>query len=570
MASVPHSLGEGRATVPTIVLPLTSRGLVLTDRVCWGILGAAMAAAAALILYLNRGTTFFLDELPLVYNSSGLEAGELLEPSNGHLGLTTRLYFKAILETFGADYVVFRVVHVVTALLAGALFYALAKRRIGALPALAPTLVVLFLGSAWVHVLTPQGFGVVLCVAAGLGALLCLERSGKGGDAAACALIILSVATYTIGLAFLVGAAISVLLRPDRRRRAWIFLIPLALYIAWWLGTQDDASSSAGEAKLSNVLLIPNFVADSLAFATAAVSGLGYDFAHGAPSPDVEPGWGMVVGTLAVIALALRIRRGGVPVSLWVSLGIVLAYWSLGALVTDAVRTPGEDRYVYMGVLGVLLVATDAARSIRFSKPGLLGLFAACAISLATNIAFLRDGATYFRDAHSTPTRAQFAMLELARDRVDPDFDPGVDFLVPVSAATYFTVVDHYGSLGLPLPELERESEPVREQADQTLAAALGLRLKPTAAGARGECREERAAAPGGGVAFELPTGGASLRATDSGELTVGQFGSTPSARVGSLSPRETSTLRIPADSSPKPWHASVTAVRSMEVCRLR
>jgi hypothetical protein len=39
---------------------------------------------------------------------------------------------------------------------------------------------------------------------------------------------------------------------------------------------------------------------------------------------------------------------------------------------------------------------------------------------------------------------------------------------------------------------------------------------------------------------------------------------------VGSLSPEERVTLRIPTDSSPKPWHASVTGARSVEVCELR
>jgi hypothetical protein len=50
LASVPQRLGEDRATVPRIVLPITSRGLVVTERLCCGILGAAMAVAAGLVL----------------------------------------------------------------------------------------------------------------------------------------------------------------------------------------------------------------------------------------------------------------------------------------------------------------------------------------------------------------------------------------------------------------------------------------------------------------------------------------------------------------------------------------
>ncbi|MGH2962257.1 MAG: hypothetical protein ACRDL3_08705, partial [Solirubrobacterales bacterium] len=275
MASVPHTLGEQRATVPRIVLPITSRGLEVTDRLCWGILAVAMAIAAALILYLNRGTTFYFDELNLLFKSPGLGLHEVIEPVNGHLGAVTTLVYKAVLETFGADYVAFRILHVLAFLLAAGLFYALVARRIGALPALAPTLVVLFFGAAASHVLLAIGFGHFVCVGAGLAALLALERGDTRGDIAACALIILSVATFSTGLAFLVGVAISVLARADRRRRAWIFLIPLALYVAWWLWSLSQPAAVEGQAKLSNLLLIPNFVADSLAAVLAAITGLG-------------------------------------------------------------------------------------------------------------------------------------------------------------------------------------------------------------------------------------------------------------------------------------------------------
>src|SRR5918996_1402306 len=110
LASVRHRPGEDRAIVPRIVLPVTSRGLVITDRLCWGILGAAMALAAGLILYLNRGTTFFLDELVLLADSPTLGADDVLEPYNGHLIATHRLLYKAILETIGPSYLPFRLV----------------------------------------------------------------------------------------------------------------------------------------------------------------------------------------------------------------------------------------------------------------------------------------------------------------------------------------------------------------------------------------------------------------------------------------------------------------------------
>jgi hypothetical protein len=103
------------------------------------------------------GTTFNPDELDWVFFTPSLSASDVLEPHNGNLIATTRLAYKAILETIGAEYVAFRLIAVSAVLLSAALFYALVKRRIGALPALAPTLVLLFLGSAWQHVVGPIG-----------------------------------------------------------------------------------------------------------------------------------------------------------------------------------------------------------------------------------------------------------------------------------------------------------------------------------------------------------------------------------------------------------------------------
>ena len=89
----------------------------------------------------------------------------------------------------------------------------------GELPALAPALVLLFFGSSWQMIITGLGFNVVFSVAMGLGALLALERGDRIGDLLACGLLLVSVATLSIGLAFLVGVATSVLLGSDRRRR---------------------------------------------------------------------------------------------------------------------------------------------------------------------------------------------------------------------------------------------------------------------------------------------------------------------------------------------------------------
>ncbi|MGH2961849.1 MAG: hypothetical protein ACRDL3_06620, partial [Solirubrobacterales bacterium] len=450
MATAPYAADHERATVPRIVLPIPPRGVEVTDRLCWGILAVAMAVAAGLILYLNRGTTFYLDELVHVYGSPTLDARGVIEPVNGHLAITTKLVYKGVLETIGAEYIAFRLLHVAAFLLAAALFYALARRRIGAFAALAPTIVLLFFGSAFSHVVIPVGLGIFVSVSAALGALLCLERDDRRGDVAACALMVLSISTFTIGLAFLVGVAISVLLRDDRVRRAWVFLVPLVLYAAWWVWSLSESGSSEGETELSNVAEIPRWIADSLSVTVAALLGVEYDFPGGSIFGAL--GWGRVLAALAIVALALRIARGRIPTSLWVSLGILVAYWCLGAFAAEpGVRGPGATRYLYPAAVMVLLVATDAARSVRFSGLGLFALFAIVAFSLSTNVERLQDGGSGLRD-YSAKARAQFGVLELARDHVAPAFNPAVadPEASPVGALAgiYFESADRYGSLG--------------------------------------------------------------------------------------------------------------------------
>jgi hypothetical protein len=569
LATVPESVGEGRASAPPLVLPFAGRRIAVDDRVCWAILAVAMAASAALILYLNRGTTFYADEMGRVLSSPEFDLRYVIEPHAGHLTVTSNLLVQGLLEAFGADYVPFRVLGVLSVLACAGLFYALARRRIGPVAALAPALVLLFFGSAWELVVIPFGFAVITGTALGLAALLALERDDRAGDLGACALLCLSVVTFSVGLAFTVGTAISVLLREDRWRRAWIFLAPALLYTAWWLWT-TTLETGSGEALLaSNVLLIPSYVTDALAAVTASLAGLNYDFTN--PATEIELGWGRMLAVVAVAALVWRISRGNVPGSLWSSLGIALTLWVLGALVAGLLREPDASRYIFAGGVAVLLVATAAASGMRLGRLGVGLLFAACAFSLATNIALLREGATFARNA-STLTRAVLAMADLARDNARPGYAPLADapfgqFLGRTPASTYYAVVDEFGSPAMPLSELESEREQVRERADEVLANALGVRVAETdAAPPADECR----ATPLPGVA-ELPAGGAVIRAAgDGGAVRLGRFGAVPSVEVGAVRSGEPAKLEIPPDASPKPWLLTVDGASSVEVCALR
>ena len=567
---------RGPGAVPGASAPSFSVGgrrLTLTGRVCSWLLGAAMLAAAGLILWLNRETTFSLDQVDFVEDSPGLGPLDLLDPHNGHLVATTRLAYKAILETVGIEYLSFRLLGVLALLLAAGAFYALARRMVGDLPALAATVVLLFFGSAWDHVVVPIGFTNLFSIAAGLGALLAVERRDRPGDVAACLLAILSVASFSTGTAFVVGIAVLVLLEDDRRRRAWVFLVPIAVYAAWWVYALRFDQPAEPETKLSNLLLIPSYVAQSLALVLGGLSGLAYDFAD--PLQRRDPGWGPVLAILAGLALAIRIGRGGVPRALWAFLAVILAYWGALALTVEpVVRPPGAPRYMFMGAVGVLLVAAAAVAPLRLSGRGLLTLLAVAGVSLATNLALLRDGAAQFREDYSARAQAQFTALDLARGRVDPAFDPlarAAD-VSPVSspAGIYYEAVDRYGSPAFTPGELRAQSETVRRTADRILVAALELGLDPPPPRTVSGCRRVAPDTPESPLTLPVPEGGALIRPLDAvASVSAGRFAEAPSVTLGELPAGAAATFKPPPDGSPADWHLAVAGADSVLVCPL-
>jgi len=289
----------------------------------------------------------------------------------------------------------------------------------------------------------------------------------------------------------------------------------------------------------------------------------------------VELGWGRVLAPLAAIGLVLRFRGQRPPVLLWIGLAIVLTYWSLGALAADtADRAPWAVRYMYPGAVGVLLIAAAAASGVRFTRLGLAALFAVATVSLATNLAFLRDAGKLFRNDYSAPARAQLTVIELARDHVDPAFNTEIalpdESPVGTTASVYLDVVDAFGSPAFSVAELERQPESVRQYADRLLAAALPVALE--ASGSRGPgrgCETLRPAAGGSEIAIDLPRGGAALRAPRGGsaQVSLRRFGELPGVELGAVPRGGSAALRIPPDPAPKQWAASISGAESIELC---
>ncbi len=544
------------------------------DRLALLLLAAAICVSATWMMVAGDGLTFVNDDIfyyaqYLVHGTGDIQPSHGLEyfiaPSNGHLQVLGKLIYRVIFEVFGANYAVFRAFDVAGVMACVGLFFALARRRVGPLVALVPCLSLLFLGYAWESFLWAFDLHTIYALALGLGALLALQRGDRKGDVAACCLLVLSIALIELGLAFAVGIAVSVLLRPDRWRRAWIFLVPVALYGGWWLWAQHFDQPSI---ELANVKLIPLTLTNAVAAIAGSVFGLNPTGAGVFQPTTGITGWGSALGALAIVALVWRVSRGGVPRTLWVFLAVAVAYWILIAL---GGRAADSSRYIFVGTLLVFLVAADALAGGRLPRAAVLGALGVVAFAIPPNVAKLYDGrGPQLNDA--TTSRVEYAMLDLVRGPIPAEYAPGKDERVtdlggsvftPLPAGDYLEAADRFGHLGMPLGELRDQSLERREIADASLVGALGLALQPTSPPAEpADCASSLDGRPGHGVFFYLPQksgvllGSRSRRPID---VALGRFGKGgPGVEVGRLEPGEWANLALPADSAPDRWWAVV------------
>lgn len=521
-------------------------------------LALAVAAYAATALYLTRGVTFTFDELTwLVESSRGFDAESVLAPHNGHLIAITRLLFLSSLELFGPEHLPIRVFTIVMVATVAVLAFLLIRRRVGPLPALLGAILILFLGSTPIA-LQPSVTVFAQSTAAGLAAFLMLERRDRLGDVAACALLVLGVASFSLGVAFVVGAAVMIGLDRDRLRRAWVVVVPLVLFAAWWLWARKFEQDPA---TISNLLQAPRFAVDSLATALAALAGLGGDLVEGTEG-STAPAWGQILALATLVTLVAHGLRSGLTRLTWVLIAVLVTYWTLGALGLAELRTPETTRYIFPTAVLALVIAAELLRSVDRRRV-LAGAAVLVAFALPANLYELREEGAVMR-ASSVDAAATFAILELQRETVDPGFDGSLGLLIPLNAGRYLELVDRYGPVGTPLDELASGPERGREQADGTLERIVQPSLEPVdRAAVRGPCvtSADRAV---------LPPEGAVVSSAEGGVLRLGRFAGEATIDVaGVLAAGRPAELRLPPDASPQPWFAVVDGGGAIEVCAL-
>jgi hypothetical protein len=410
----------------------------------------------------------------------------------------------------------------------------------------------------------------------GLAALLMLERGDRRGDVLACLFLVLGLGFSSLGVPFIVGAFVAIMLGPRSawRSRAYVWLVPLVLFVVWYVGWGHEAES---HMTLHNVLAAPAFIVNSVAVSVGSVTGLGTE-----ANLIVDVSWGRLFLFALVVAIGLwvRARRPRIDRGLWPVLAVALVNWILAALNAFAGREPTTSRYQYAGAIFILAILACLLVDLRPTRNWLIAAAVLVVLAIGPNLVVLHEASkNYKREA--VITRSDTAAIEIASETVKPEFELGPEVagtaaLVNVYAAPYLQAVAEYGSPAYSVEELNAAGEEGRRQADIVLAQALGLKpvTEPgvydrnggencvSTGGSGPEASTEEVPLNTGLNRIEVPPGPEAKLALR--RFAVGEYPVPLASAPGDA----TILLRIPHDKAKQPWYLHVEAEQPVRVCR--
>ncbi|HEY2055923.1 MAG TPA: hypothetical protein VGH14_18470 [Solirubrobacterales bacterium] len=539
------------------------------------VLGGALSVAALMLVAAGRHFTFFQDSFDFLLYRRSWNADSFLTPWNEHIVAIPVLITKVLLAVFGMSSSTPEQIFMgLTVLAAPVLLFVWMRRRIDPWLALILGVLFLFLGSAWPVTLWPFEDFFTLPVVFGLAMLLLLEREDAKGDAWACAMLVAATLSSTLGLSFIIAAFVDFLLHRRTRgwSRAYVFAVPLLLFVAWYLGWGHEAER---HLTLSNVLASPAYVAEGLAAALAALTGLNGPTAVGGPT-EIEWGKPLLVAAVALVAFG-QWRRPGVSRRFWTVAAAGGSYWLLAAFNVTPGREASSGRYTYVCAFFALLIIVELLAGLRFSRRALIIIAVAALLAIGPNLAQMQTGSAFLRE-QSVFTRADLAALEISRNTVDPAFTlgsqetTGTASLGLVGAGSYFEAVDRWGSPAYSVAELEKAPPVGRHFADLVLAAALPIDHKTVPGFEHGTVGRRCVTMPAGHAADkEVPVSGdatVELAPGPSAPIALRRFaeGEFPVA-VATAEGGTTTAIEIPADRAKNPWFVHVEAGQLARVC---
>ena len=534
------------------------------------VLAAILVGSVVALMAIGRDTTFFYDDWDFVTQRRDWNLYVLLHPHNEHLSVVSVFVYKLLFETVGIDqYGPYRFLLAALNALVGLLLYLYAAPRAGRWPALGLVAALLFLGPAWQDLLWAFQIGFLISIACALGVLLCLDRGSRRADVLACALLCVAIGSSSIGIPLLVGVAVEVLLRPDRRSRVWIVLVPLVLYAGWYL------KYGVSVAKASNADAVPEWIVDAAAGAAGALTAL-------------DDTLGLVlVAVLAVFAVRAVVAER-LPPRLLALLALPLSFWAATALArADMGVLPDESRYLYPGALFLVLIALELVRGRTLPVVAAVLVTVGLGAAAVANRDELEAGGDGLRGQAASARGSTTALELLGGDDVPPtvEIDP---VQVQIDAGPYLAAVADYGSSpAWKADEIPKAPAADRANVDAALVRLGGIGVTRGGAVATDEpapvvaARSAARVAATGSCQRVSPSGSGSqvLLVPHDGEIAIAagrekvgvhivRFGDTVREEgIGEVAPGTTSVVEIKPDTAKTPWRIALRSTAPFRGC---
>jgi len=416
------------------------------DRYAGRIFALVAIGAWGFLIWMGRGLTFFSDEWAFIEGRSLFDPPTWFAPHNEHWSTVPIVVYRLLMEVFGLrTYVPYLAVLIGLHVLAAAAVFLLLRRWTGSPAALAGGILVLFFGSGFENLFWAFQIASVAAVAAGLWTVWLLQEPPTAARAGAVVLLlVLSLATSGLALIFLVIVTLTMLQRPAWRPYAPGLVVPVLVYLVWylWIGG-TGISVVRNPFSLDQLLQAPWFVAEGVENSIGALTGLRPVFS------------GIVFVGLVLGLLEAVVRGHRVPVpTIALTFGLILQY-ALIAVVRAGVTVgqSGYTRYTYLGGILALLAIAAMAGSIPLPAAPVrrralfVGATLVLEVALVFNLQLLVAGRDFFL------VRAQFtrALISASLAETPPDgVDPSRSLVIVPSPESLRRIEAAYG---LPLTD---------------------------------------------------------------------------------------------------------------------
>ena len=547
----------------------------------------AVVASGLLIYHLNRGSSFSPDDWIWITTRRGNSLHTFLAPYNGHLSLVPLAIYRLMFAVVGiGSFVPYRLMLLVVASVTGVVIFDYGRRRIGEFGGLILATLLLFLGPGWNDIMQPFQIAWLIAFASAILALSLLDRRRTWADVAACLLILVSIASTSVGVALAVGIAVDLALTRRRWRDMWIAGLPLLLYLIWALAYHPSP------IQVSAVSDVPLNVVQTTAAALSGLVGLSQ------VTPTDLTGDALAFGVpLLVLAVGVVVvrARAGWDWTRFAALGAALVTFTLMVTVVRSFQSPFESRYMYATCVLVALMAVEVVRGLVVPFQAQLAIAALTLVAVVSNTGDLRSAGGAYRQTEAQ-TDAALAAVGLDRGRVASDTMltqlPGYPF-TPVTAAQYFDAEHALGTPAYSLTELSRASPPAQHAADAQLLTDRDVTLArvsspPSPSGVapgidgavggaavgQGACvafTPAAALAPGqtSTLALRLNPGRVAVSAgAGPAGISVRRFGPAFTT-LGSVQTGGSAIVSVSHDLAPQPWHLQVQSASPVRVCAL-